>query len=176
MPQRWVRIVTQSGAGSPGSGRSFKASVERGPKKSRLSTLPSRLVTTSLGALKSVTSARTRLQSHAAASRTSARPALSTGRTVRHHAGVATSMTNPRRAIPSVERLLRAPAGAALAARYRRERVVESFRAVLETLRTAAASGEPVPADDYIVGRVSARLAAAAAPRLVRVVNATGVV
>ena len=47
-------------------------------------------------------------------------------------------MPNPRRAIPSVERLLSAPAGAALAARYRREHVVETTRTVLDDVRRAA--------------------------------------
>src|SRR5207249_2093106 len=77
MPQRRVRIVTQSGAGSSGSGSSFRANVEWGPKKSRLSTRPSRLVRTSFGALKSVTSARTSHQSHAAGPRAGAGPRLS---------------------------------------------------------------------------------------------------
>jgi L-seryl-tRNA(Ser) seleniumtransferase len=81
--------------------------------------------------------------------------------------------SNPRRAIPSVERLLRTPAAVELASRYRRERVVETVRAVLDDVRRGAADAA---SDDAIVARVAARLAAAAAPRLVRVVNATGVV
>src|SRR5207244_2303787 len=49
---------------------------------------------------------------------------------------------NPRRAIPSVERLLRAPAGAALAVRWRRAHVVETTRAVLEEVRRALTGAE----------------------------------
>src|SRR6059058_701126 len=83
---------------------------------------------------------------------------------------------NPRRAIPSVERLLRAPAGAALAVRWRRAHVVETTRAVLEEVRRAAGDGTPVPPEEEVLRRVAARLGAASAPRLVRVVNASGVV
>src|SRR2546422_9743448 len=53
--------------------------------------------------------------------------------------------SNPRRGIPSVERLLQAPAGAALAARWRREHVVETTRAVLEDIRRATGDGTAVP-------------------------------
>src|SRR5436309_3389313 len=78
--------------------------------------------------------------------------------------------------IPSVERLLQAPAGAALAARWRREHVVETTRAVLEEIRRATGDGTAVPPADEVLRRVAVRLEAAAAPRLVRVVNASGVV
>src|SRR5207247_2468806 len=84
--------------------------------------------------------------------------------------------SNPRREIPSVERLLQAPAGAALAARWRREHVVETTRAVLEEIRRATGDGTAVPPADEVLRRVAVRLEAAAAPRLVRVVNASGVV
>src|SRR5207253_8223305 len=77
---------------------------------------------------------------------------------------------NPRRAIPSVERLLRAPAGAALAVRWRRAHVVETTRAVLEEVRRAAGDGTPVPPEEEVLRRVAARLGAASAPRLVRAV------
>jgi len=83
---------------------------------------------------------------------------------------------NLRRAIPSVERLLRAPTGAALAARWRREHVVGTTRAVLDEVRRAAREGTPVPPEDEVLRRVAARLEAGSAPRLVRVVNASGVV
>ena len=85
-------------------------------------------------------------------------------------------MPNPRRAIPSVERLLQAPGGAALAARYRREHVVETTRAVLGDVRRAAADGGGVPPDDEILDRVRTRLETGSSARLRRVVNATGVV
>ncbi|HZP42777.1 MAG TPA: L-seryl-tRNA(Sec) selenium transferase [Candidatus Binatia bacterium] len=83
---------------------------------------------------------------------------------------------NARRAIPSVARLVDAPSAAALLARWRRDRVVAVTRTVLEELRREAAAGTPVPSDDAILTRVAARLDALGAPRLVPVVNATGVV
>src|SRR2546427_602752 len=81
---------------------------------------------------------------------------------------------NPRREIPSVERLLQAPAGAALAARWRREHVVETTRAVLEEIRRATGDGTAVPPADEVLRRVAVRLQAPPAPRLVPVVNASG--
>jgi L-seryl-tRNA(Ser) seleniumtransferase len=91
--------------------------------------------------------------------------------------GVARSQApNRRRAIPSVERLLRAPEGAALVARYRREHVVEAVRAVLDDERRVASDAPGPPDESALIDRVAARLDAASAPRLVQVVNATGVV
>src|SRR3989475_11294062 len=84
--------------------------------------------------------------------------------------------SNPRREIPSVERLLQAPAGAALAARWRREHVVETTRAVLEEIRRATGDGTAVPPADEVLRRGAGRLAAAPAPRLVRIVNPSGAV
>jgi L-seryl-tRNA(Ser) seleniumtransferase len=80
------------------------------------------------------------------------------------------------RAIPSVERLLRAPEADRLLARWRHERVVDTIRLVLRDVRHALDAGGTVPADEVLLARAEARLAAAAAPRLTRVVNATGVV
>jgi L-seryl-tRNA(Ser) seleniumtransferase len=88
---------------------------------------------------------------------------------------MARSASNPRRALPSVERLLQTAGGAELVARYRRAHVVETVRAVLEELRHAAGAGDDVPAPDEVVRRVAERLGTLAAPRLVPVVNATGV-
>src|SRR6266481_5040969 len=65
MPQRRVRMVTQSGAGSSGSGSSHSVAGEKGPKKKRLSIRPSRLVTTWRGTLSSHTSARMSGTNHA---------------------------------------------------------------------------------------------------------------
>jgi L-seryl-tRNA(Ser) seleniumtransferase len=81
-----------------------------------------------------------------------------------------------RRAIPSVARLLATDGAAALLRTHRRERVVDALRAVLEEIRAGAAAGGSVPADDRLVESAAARLAAAAAPALVPVVNATGVI
>jgi L-seryl-tRNA(Ser) seleniumtransferase len=86
---------------------------------------------------------------------------------------VTPSPPNPRRALPSVARLLGHPAAAALVARWRREHVVEALRLVLDELRRAHAT---VPAADELLSRAAARLADGARPALVRVVNATGVV
>jgi L-seryl-tRNA(Ser) seleniumtransferase len=83
---------------------------------------------------------------------------------------------NPRRAIPSVERLLRTPLAVELVARYRRERVVESIRAVLEEVRGRALKDDGIPDEGDIIRRVAVRLEDAAAPHLVPVVNATGIV
>jgi L-seryl-tRNA(Ser) seleniumtransferase len=83
---------------------------------------------------------------------------------------------NPRRALPSVERLVRSTGGQALVARHRRERVVETVRLVLAERRKALANGGELPADGAILSDVAARLGAASRPRLTRVVNATGVV
>ena len=71
---------------------------------------------------------------------------------------------------------MRAPAGAALVVRYRREHVVETVRAVLDEVRRAAPAAAGMPDDAALIDRVAARLEVASAPRLVRVVNATGVV
>jgi L-seryl-tRNA(Ser) seleniumtransferase len=83
---------------------------------------------------------------------------------------------NPLRAVPSVERLLRSPEGAALVAKHRRDRVVETLRLVLADLRRTLAAGEPMPAPSAVLADAAIRLDAARAPRLTSVVNATGVV
>ncbi len=85
------------------------------------------------------------------------------------------SSANPRRPIPSVARLLEAPDGLALTRRYRRQHVVEAMRAVLDELRREASAGAVV-SEGEVLARVAARLEAASVPRLVPVVNATGVV
>jgi L-seryl-tRNA(Ser) seleniumtransferase len=83
------------------------------------------------------------------------------------------AVAHPRRAIPSVDRLLGTAGGAELVRRYRRERVVEAIRTVLDDVRR---DGAPVPEPGEIVARAGARLEQAAAPRLGPVVNATGVI
>src|SRR5262249_19715989 len=95
-----------------------------------------------------------------------------------HDAGVAAPSPSPRphRAIPSVERLLRAAEATPLLARWRRDKVVETVRLVLRELRHELDAGAAVPGDDALIHRVAARLDADATPRLGRVVNATGVV
>ena len=80
------------------------------------------------------------------------------------------------RRIPSVERLLRAPAAAALLVRWRRDRVVETLRLVLRDVRHALGDGGALPDDGALLAQVAARLDASGTPRLQPVVNATGVV
>ena len=96
---------------------------------------------------------------------------------VGHDARVAASTrphARPHRAIPSVERLLQAPAAVPLLARWRRERIVDTIRLVLADVRRALDTGGTVPADEVLLTRVEASLATA--PRLTRVVNASGIV
>jgi L-seryl-tRNA(Ser) seleniumtransferase len=78
--------------------------------------------------------------------------------------------------VPSVERLLRRPEADALVRRHRRDRVVETIRLVVADLRRALADGGEGVSDQALLADAAARLDAAAAPRLVPVVNATGVV
>jgi L-seryl-tRNA(Ser) seleniumtransferase len=126
--------------------------------------------------LRSQTSARIVRTKHAARDGSKRRAPLSGGAGVGNDARVATPASkNPRRAIPSVARLLDDPAAAALLARWRREHVLEATRAVLEEVRRDAGAA-PVPPPEAILARVGGRLAALGTPRLVPVVNATGVV
>ena len=86
------------------------------------------------------------------------------------------SAPNPRRRIPPVARLLAAPEGLALTARYRRERVVDTLRLVLGELRRRVSDGASLPTDRELLATAAHRLQSASQPRLTRVVNATGVV
>src|SRR5882724_7913373 len=177
MPQSRVRSRTQSGAGSSGSGSSRSEAGENGPKKNRLSIRPRRLVATCRGTLTSQTSARMASTNHRGATEASApRSLVARGSAQARWRAMARSAPNPRRALPSVERLLQSAGGAGLVARYRRGHVVEAIRAVLEELRHAAAAGGDVPGADDLIRRVAERLETLSSPRLVRVVNATGVV
>src|SRR5438093_8447563 len=160
MPQRRVRIVTQSGAGSSGSGRSFKANVEWGPKKSRLSTRPSRLVRTSFGALKSVTRARTAHQSHAGGPRTSRgcrRPGLVDGVHAQAPCGGGELDAEPAPGHPvrgaAAERPGRRRAGGPLPA----EPVGEATPTVLDDVRRTGGGGGPGPPDQELPERGRAR-------------------
>jgi L-seryl-tRNA(Ser) seleniumtransferase len=73
--------------------------------------------------------------------------------------------------LPAVGTLINEPAYAALAADYGRERVVEAIREQVEAERGGEQANE-----DGRLARVEARLRAEAAPRLRRVINATGVI
>ena len=74
-------------------------------------------------------------------------------------------------ALPAVGTLVNQPAYSALSAAFGRERVVEAIRAQVEAERRT----EPV-GDEERLARVESRLYAEAAPRLRRVINATGVI
>ncbi len=83
-------------------------------------------------------------------------------------------MSDRRRALPSVDRLLRHPAVAALAADHPRTLVV---RAVRDAIAAARAAPDAAPAGDAAwAAAVRRALARAAAPTLRPVINATGVV
>ncbi len=82
-------------------------------------------------------------------------------------------MTDARRALPSVDRLLRLPAVAALSAANGRDVVANAVRTSIAHARRNSHR----PTDDATwLAMISEHLAAAAAPTLRRVVNATGVV
>ncbi len=80
-------------------------------------------------------------------------------------------MSDPRRDLPSVDRLLREPGVAAMLADAPRPAVVRAFRETLEAARSRRAG----PPDDW-AAEVRERLAAAIRPGLRAVLNATGVV
>ncbi len=103
-------------------------------------------------------------------------------------------MTDERRRIPGVDRVLAAPAVERLLDRYPRELVVESLREVLDRARESLARAptdeagpgadaldpdalDPDALDpDALALRVEALVAARSAPTLRRVINATGVI
>ncbi len=88
------------------------------------------------------------------------------------------------RQIPSLDALLRRPEGESLTAKYGRDAVVKSGRAVLEEVREEivaagardAAGGSADPSADAILGRIRERLEQRFAPSLTAAVNATGVI
>jgi L-seryl-tRNA(Ser) seleniumtransferase len=83
--------------------------------------------------------------------------------------------SDPRRAIPSVDKLLTAPEFAALLDRHPRSRVLDALRATIADVRAgdvAADGGSPAA----YAHEVSQRLASGDVPSLRRVINATGVV
>jgi L-seryl-tRNA(Ser) seleniumtransferase len=88
-------------------------------------------------------------------------------------------MTDPRRAIPSVDALLEAPAFAALLGAFPRERVVEAVREAVRRVREEMGAGRaPAAPDDaeLYASLTRSTLEAAEVPSLRRVINATGVV
>ncbi|MCY3886373.1 MAG: L-seryl-tRNA(Sec) selenium transferase [Chloroflexi bacterium] len=86
-------------------------------------------------------------------------------------------MSNPYRALPSVDRILQHPAVAPLRGRYANGRLTEQARAVLERARAGLANSSRSPADlAELAQAVIAGIAAVDRPPLRPVINATGVV
>lgn len=87
--------------------------------------------------------------------------------------------TDARRALPSVDEVLKEPAIAGALARHGRGPVVRAARAVLYETRTALGNGRltgRAPSSGELAETAASRLASETAPSLVRVINATGVV
>ncbi len=84
------------------------------------------------------------------------------------------------RALPQLQKLLDLPEGQACVARFSHAAVAEALRRVLDEVRAELRRGEPVAVPDprALLDRAGSALAAAAraAPRLRRVINATGIV
>jgi L-seryl-tRNA(Ser) seleniumtransferase len=83
---------------------------------------------------------------------------------------------DPRRALPSVDVLLRHEAAAALLSSHPRPDVLEALQSVLAGLRSTAAEGGPVPSADAIWPLIAGALDESARDRLRPVVNATGII
>lgn len=84
---------------------------------------------------------------------------------------------DPRRSLPSVDRLLSRPEAEAAAARWGREPLTAALRAVLSDLRSESAeAAAELPDECEMLGRAVERLRAELAPGLHRVLNGTGIV
>jgi L-seryl-tRNA(Ser) seleniumtransferase len=86
-------------------------------------------------------------------------------------------MSNPFRDLPSMTKLLDAPALAAARRRHPHSAIAEAARAAVDALRAKLASGEsPAVTLESLAAEVAAALDAEAAPAIRTVINATGVV
>lgn len=83
-------------------------------------------------------------------------------------------MSDRRRAVPAVGRLLTRPAVAEAIAHHGREVVIAALRTTLDEARAGAAAGASLDADELIAATI-ARVAARPASELTPVINATGV-
>src|SRR4051794_23757404 len=83
---------------------------------------------------------------------------------------------NALRQLPGGDRLLQEEAGAALVAHYSRPPLVDPIPGALDAERTAVRAGAPPRELPLLVAVVEAQAAALAAPRLRRVLNASGVI
>jgi L-seryl-tRNA(Ser) seleniumtransferase len=87
--------------------------------------------------------------------------------------------SNPLRELPSIDRLLNHPRTINLQTQFSREHLARECRRILDDIRAAVRDGESVEGtmgETAIVDSLERRLAAGHAPRLKRVVNATGTV
>ncbi|MGD0764827.1 MAG: L-seryl-tRNA(Sec) selenium transferase [Dehalococcoidia bacterium] len=86
------------------------------------------------------------------------------------------SVANPYRRLPSIDRLIGDERVRGLTAAYSARAITDSAREELDAARRAIAAGEPCPPFDAIVSSLLERVAAAAAPTLRPVINATGII
>jgi L-seryl-tRNA(Ser) seleniumtransferase len=87
------------------------------------------------------------------------------------------SIAGKLRALPAVQHLLDLPEGRRLAAVHPRAALIAALRRALEEARTAIRGGHAEPAaPPDLLHRAHAILHAEAAPRLTRVINATGII
>src|SRR6188508_1347696 len=86
-------------------------------------------------------------------------------------------MSNPLRDLPSMTKLLAAPALVAARERHPHAAIADAARSALDSLRTTLASGESDPIDvEALAAQIVAALDAQALPAIRPVINATGVV
>src|SRR4051812_33264413 len=88
-------------------------------------------------------------------------------------------MSNPFRSLPAVNDVLACEAVHALAGRHARAQIVAAVRAELDELRRRLGRGEGVDGSadaEAVAARAARRLEREDRPKLVRIINATGVV
>jgi L-seryl-tRNA(Ser) seleniumtransferase len=91
--------------------------------------------------------------------------------------GGSKSRTDKLRTLPQMARLLEAPEALGLASRFSRAGLVAALRTVLDDVRDELrAGGGLVASPESLIARAAAALETAHAPRLVRVINATGII
>ncbi len=86
-------------------------------------------------------------------------------------------VTNPLRALPSVESLLTSPFGAELVARYGRDATLAAIRAALSAAREQLRTGESAAAEsESLLNQAAGALREHFTPTLRPVINATGII
>ncbi|HHH41890.1 MAG TPA: L-seryl-tRNA(Sec) selenium transferase [Chloroflexi bacterium] len=86
------------------------------------------------------------------------------------------SEQSPFRQLPSVDRLLQAPAVRPLLVEHGRVRIVEAIRQVLDQAREAIRAGQPPPSQEALLATLEERLSQESLRWLQPVINATGVI